>query len=186
MTDTKLLENLRTVVNSAVRDQFELLAITKSKLQNENNTYKKVEQVLWNYPKFEKVIRDKEEQILEIKEHGLKTKSKSILEYHETSGAIQGLNTTEDTIAQAVEDIQEQIIWLEKTLEKIQRALEFVKQDEYYQIIPNYYFDGVSRNQLADYYKVEVRTIARHKNRLVRMLALHLFPKETINNMMEG
>lgn len=185
MTDTKLLEQISKSVEAAIKDAFKELGIeSKVKVDNQN-AFKKTEQILWNYPMFKDVIQNKYEQIEEIKKYGVPTKSKSILEYQSGGSISQGLETTDEIISGAVNNIMEDINWLKNAIYKIDRALDSIKTDDTNNIIKRYYFDKESLNELAISLKVEASTVSKWKNKLVRKVSVYLFPKDVVSDLLE-
>lgn len=63
---------------------------------------------------------------------------------------------------------------------KLDRALSEMRSDNWYDIIVGFYFEGLSRESLADMLGVSDRTVTRHKNRLIRELTWYMFPDESV------
>lgn len=186
MNETKLLNAIYKSVYGAVNEAFNELGIeNKVKTIDSQNAFKKTEQILWNYPMFKDVIKSKVEQIEEIQEHGVQSKSKSILEYHAGSSDIKGLETTEENVQNAISSIVHDIEWLQSAIVKIENALEFVKYDACYDILERYYFNRENIADIAILYDVEPSTISKWKNKLVRKMSCHLFPKDVVGEMLE-
>lgn len=68
----------------------------------------------------------------------------------------------------------------EKFIKLVDAALETLKDDLYYEVIPMTYFEGNTREQVAEYFDTTVTTISRHKVRLVNQLTPILFSDDTI------
>lgn len=71
----------------------------------------------------------------------------------------------------------------EKTAELVKRmdeALESIIDDPYYSVIEYFYFEGYTREKIADIYNTTVTTISRNKTRLLKKLAPQLFSDEVI------
>ena len=68
----------------------------------------------------------------------------------------------------------------DKFIELIDSALDNLKDDSYYEIIPMIYFEGMTREQVAEYFDTTTTTISRHKTRLINQLTPILFSDETI------
>jgi len=66
---------------------------------------------------------------------------------------------------------------------KMNEALSTIKSDIYYGIIPMFYFDHETRENIADYYNTTVTTISRNKTRLVNQLKAILFSSDFINEI---
>lgn len=66
---------------------------------------------------------------------------------------------------------------------KMNEALGTIKSDIYYGIIPMFYFDHETRENIADYYNTTVTTISRNKTRLVNELKAILFSSDFISEL---
>lgn len=67
-----------------------------------------------------------------------------------------------------------------KLVEKINKALEAIQDDLYYDVIPMSYFKNYSREQIAEEFNTTVTTVSRNKTRLVNVLKNYLFSDDVI------
>lgn len=67
-----------------------------------------------------------------------------------------------------------------KLVKEIEDALEEITDDLYYDIIPMYYFEGKTREDVAEYFDTTVTTISRNKSRLINKLKVRLFSDDFI------
>lgn len=67
-----------------------------------------------------------------------------------------------------------------KLLAKIEEAMKTIENDPYKEAIEMFYFEGVSREEVAEYYNTSVTTISRNKTRLINKIKIILFSDETI------
>lgn len=67
-----------------------------------------------------------------------------------------------------------------KLLLKIEEAMKTIENDPYKEAIEMFYFEGVSREEVAEYYNTSVTTISRNKTRLINKIKIILFSDETI------
>lgn len=172
-------------IKSAVHEEFEKHGIGTVNKITRVDPYKRMEQILYNYKTFSDIIVEKERQIKEILENGLPERSKSILEYSPTGGSIEGIAIEEETVQSVVNALQEDIVWVKQVLERIDLALDAVENDTGYNILRAYYFDGYTIEECAKEYSINPRTVMSRKNKLVRRLAMTLFPKDMFYEMME-
>lgn len=70
--------------------------------------------------------------------------------------------------------------YTKKLVREIDMALEDIKDDIYYDIIIMSYFEGRSREYMAEYFDTTVTTISRNKNRLINKLKARLFSDDVI------
>lgn len=68
----------------------------------------------------------------------------------------------------------------QKLVSKIEDALEEIKSDIYYDIVPMIYFENRTREDIADHFNTSTKTITRNKNKLVNLLKLRLFSDDVI------
>ena len=67
-----------------------------------------------------------------------------------------------------------------KFIDIIDKALEELKDDIYYDIIPMIYFEGCSREEVAEFFDTTVTTISRNKRRLIEKLKLFIFADDVV------
>lgn len=182
MTDLELIEHIRT----AVSEEFGKLGIAERVKPTVDNPFKRVEQLLWNYHLFTGIITDKQNQIDEILVSGIPSKSKSILEYSPRGGGSSGVVLEEETVESVVSALQADIIWVQQVLKRIDLALDTVRDSADYQMMCDYYMGGHDLETLAIKYGMDRKTVASRKNKLVRQIAIHLFPKETLDELVGG
>lgn len=70
--------------------------------------------------------------------------------------------------------------YTERIVAIINAALHEINGDIYYEIIPLIYFQGETREFVAEYFNTTVTTISRNKNRLINKLKLILFSDDVI------
>lgn len=70
-----------------------------------------------------------------------------------------------------------------KLVEILDRELGVLESDLYYDIIPMIYFENCSREEVAEYFDVNERTITRNKIRLVNQLKVVLFSDDVITEL---
>ncbi len=71
----------------------------------------------------------------------------------------------------------------QKTIDIIDRALKSIEDDKYYDIIEDIFFNDVKREEIAELYNVDVKTITRNKNRLINQLKVILFSDDVIKEL---
>lgn len=76
-------------------------------------------------------------------------------------------------------DVEESEI-SKKFIARIEKAMEILDDDPYRDVISMVYFDGMTREQVAECFDTTVTTISRHKTRLIQKLTPILFSDETI------
>ena len=70
-----------------------------------------------------------------------------------------------------------------KLIDILECELEALRDDPYYEIIPMIYFENKSREEVAEYFDVNCRTVTRNKIRLVNQLKVVLFSDDVITEL---
>jgi DNA-directed RNA polymerase specialized sigma subunit len=86
-------------------------------------------------------------------------------------GAVQSLVDSVQTTVQAVA--------------LIDRCMGELKDDLYYDILPMRYFEGRTLEDIGAYLRCDHSTVSRNRNRLVRELAMRMFPDDVVSEIMK-
>lgn len=70
--------------------------------------------------------------------------------------------------------------YTEKIVKIMDKALDDIKDDLYYDIIPMIYFENQTRENIAEHFGTTVTTISRNKVRLINKLKVRLFSDDVI------
>lgn len=71
----------------------------------------------------------------------------------------------------------------EKFIAIVNSALELIKDDSYYDLIPMIYFEGRSREEVAEFFNTSTTTISRNKTRLINKLKIHIFTDDVVKEL---
>ena len=135
----------------------------KGLIKQNDNTFKNVELLLYNYEAIKDSIKEREEQIKDLKTYGIKEKSSSITTIVEN---VQKQSKSE-LIDNAIESLQQHIFRTKVFIKYIDKIIKKLEKDEYYPIIKLKYFKGKSIEEIAEILKKDSSTISRNKNRLI-------------------
>lgn len=172
-------ETKELAVETAKQTVAELMK--NNMLKNDKRTpFQKTEVLLYNYNSFLEVIKNREEQIEEIKQTGLRKHSISILPAMTSAPHENYIKSEDEKIDEKIAEIQFSISVTKKFISIIDRELEFLKNEKYFDIIRLKYFEGKTHDEIADYFKCDVKTVSRQKNNLISKLQVRLFSDETI------
>ncbi len=146
---------------------------------NDTNAHKKTEILLYNYNKFKTAIDEKLEQIQCIQAEGIAKKSKSITSCSTTFE----FKSDDDKADEKIQSLEAAIVKTNDYIKMIDAALSKISNDPYFNVISMKYFEGMTREQIAEEYNVDVSTISRNKNRLINILKITLFLDDSILEM---
>lgn len=73
--------------------------------------------------------------------------------------------------------------YTKKLCQKIETALKTIQNDYYYEIIALYYFEQMTREEVAERFNTSETTISRNKRRLIDNLSAVLFSDDLIYDL---
>lgn len=144
---------------------------------SEKSAYQQTEALLYNYMNFKKIIAQKEQEIEDIKKYGVLQGGSAVVMYGgNKSGKPQGIVLDEERKASAISNIEKSLVPVVEAVEFIDKNMVSLKHDPYYNILTMRYFEGRTQEDIAVEFGCTQQNIAHHKSRLVRELALIMFP----------
>lgn len=179
--DEIISETIESTVKATV-DELQKRNLVKKKVIN---TFKKTEQLLYNYNAFMDVVKDKKEMIEQIQNVGLSKRSGSFIPMPEDTG-FKVIKSEEEKENEAIETLENSIETTERFIKLIDNALDTISDDPYFEVISMYYLDGMKYAEIANKwtYAVDESTLCRNKNRLVKKLSIYLFSDEVIRELL--
>ena len=173
----EILKIVKKSVDEAVKRSVEAIMKANEEIEaGQRNYFKETERLLYSLPALRLKVAQDEEDL----QNGLilpKERSRDIIRPSKSSGS------SYDPWDRAEQYIQQRIESMERTkreIQRIERALETIEDDEYYDIIPMKYFDCLPVPEIAERLNCDERTFYRHKNRLINKLKIILFGADAL------
>lgn len=151
-------------------------------LKDNKSAFQKTEILLYNYNNFKEALENKYKQIDTIMIAGSNRKSSSITTY--SSNSVMESKLEEERAEEQIAKIEQAITVTKNFIKMIDDAVKKLKEDPYYDIIRLKYFEDKSREEMAEYFDVDVKTITRNKNRLINRLKIEIFSSEAVIEML--
>lgn len=175
---TKIIEQTAQTTAEKVVLEFQKKGMLKDSKQS---AFQKTEILLYNYNNFQDAIKEKKLQIKEVKSHGLKQKSKSITSYSSGNSFID--RDYDEAEEEKIKQLESSIKITKNLISVIDKSLEKLHEDTYYDIIKLKYFEKKKGDEIAEYFNVETSTVSRNKNRLINVLKIYLFSDDVVNEL---
>lgn len=176
--------DLKDIIKETVKATILELGIGKVQHKEERTAFQKTELLLWNYNSFKRVIKEKEQEIDDLRKYGVPHKGGAVHTYT-GDNTVHGLATVEETVDNAVHTVQSSVQEIMSVINMIDSAMHSVKNDEFYPILELRYFNGMSQSEIANVLNCTQQNISYHKNRLVRELSLRIFPDEVAKELLQ-
>lgn len=171
------MSNTDKIIETAVNKAIEILR-QKNMIKLPLNSYQKTELLLRNYKHFKNVIINKDKKIAEIRAEGIVKKGHS----GETKGSFTYVSELE-RIEDKIERFERKLIKMMDSIEMLEKALEKIKKDNYYEIIELYYFENKSRMEISEELCVDPATVSRNRKRLIDILKSDIFPDDFLDEI---
>lgn len=178
----ELLNLISCTVQKAVDNCILELKRQNLVVEGKQSPFQKTETLLFNYNNFKAVIKDKEEEINELRQYGMRKKSTSITSFSGNTGLIE-VKSDAEKVEEKIEMIEFSISTTRSFIRIIEDAVDALKDDPYYDLIAMRYFEGCSQEEIAEHFDCDVRTVRRNKNRLINLLQIRLFSDEVIRQI---
>lgn len=183
MQKQEMLEFAEIVAQAVVKAISQTDGGKAAQSKPEKSAYAKTEALLYNYRGFQKIIAERKLEIEEIRKYGA-PKSCAVTEFVQKGGMPHGLVLTEESVEAAVRNVERSVEGTVQAIALIDKCMAALKNDPYYMILEYRYFEGRTQEDIAMIYGVSQVTISNNKNRLVRELAMRLFPNQVIDEML--
>jgi len=153
--------------------------------KQEKTAYQKTEQLLFNYNGFKRIIQERQQEIIDLRTYGVPQKVTATIggERVQTSRSNVGIVLPEDAVEDAVRTVERSVEGTVQAIALIDKCMAALKNDPYYKILEMRYFEGRTQEDIALTFGCSQVTISNNKSRLVRELAMRLFPNQVIDEM---
>lgn len=170
----KLTKEVQACIDETVDHVIRTLK-SNSLLKHGMSYYKRTELLLYNYSKLKLAVEQKQEDINYIEQNGLPEKSKSITFYSSSGGSI----SAGDRYLELIEKYRVEKAETERDVQRIENALDKIKDDKYYKIVELKYIKQECKtdDELADKLEKDRSTITRNRSRIINSIKIILFPE---------
>jgi RNA polymerase sigma factor (sigma-70 family) len=178
-------ELVATAVVNALEKKGIINPVTP-KPKTEKTAYQKTEQLLFNYNGFKRIVAEKQQEIADLRMYGVPQKSGCAGggERVQTSRTVQGIVLPEESVENAVRAVEASVQGTVQAIALIDKCMAALKGDPYYRILEMRYFEGRTQEDIALELNCSQVTISKNKSRLVKDLAMRLFPNQVIEEYM--
>ena len=170
----RMEEIIRRTFKETLEEALE--ALNEKQRSYDRNYFKDTEKLLYAYPALILQVKEIERDIEDLKKEGYTGRSKDVVLMRSSSNL-----SRDDIQAQKIEDRMAGLERTKREIIRIERALERVKDDPGYQIIEMKYFKEMTNEEIAEKVDYSVRTVIRHKNRLINKLKIFFFGADALD-----
>ncbi len=172
----EVLKIINKTVDEAVKKAAEAIKKANEEADvTQRNYFKETERLLYSLPALRlKVAQDEED--LQNNQIVMKRKSVDIIRF----SGMGSSGNLHDPEADYIESRKASMERTKREIQRIDRALETIQEDQYYEIIPMKYWDLMQPAEIAERLGCDERTFYRHRNRLVNKLKIILFGADAL------
>lgn len=180
-------QELIEIISATVRETVVQLGLGNPKPKiAEKTAYAKTEALLYNYNDFKRIINERMLEIDDLRKYGVPKKAKDITAYNATGGGmVKGIVLEEESVEDAVRKIEHSIASMQEAITLLDSCMSKLKSDPYYKILEYRYIEGRTQEDIAGILNCSQVTISKNKNRLVKELAMRLFPSQFASEMIQ-
>lgn len=169
--------------NEIVKKVLEELK-NKKLLKNPKSSYKSTEKILYSLNVLPEAIKliDEEVKKLEEEAKGITiptAKSNSLILNERNNTYVYG----DETLETRISELKQISVKAKSQIRLVKSALKKIENDKYYDIIPMYYFEEKTIEEIAEECEWAVGTVSKHKKRLMNDLKVYVFPDTFIEEL---
>jgi len=169
--------------NEIVKKVLEELK-NKKLLKNPKSSYKSTEKILYSLNVLPEAIKLIDEEVKKLEEEvkGIaipKAKSNSLILNERNNTYVYG----DETLETRISELKQISVKAKSQIRLVKSALKKIENDKYYDIIPMYYFEEKTIEEIAEECEWAVGTVSKHKKRLMNDLKVYVFPDTFIEEL---
>lgn len=151
------------------------------KTEKQLTPFQKTEKLLSELSLLKGAIDSKNMLIEDLKKEGISIqKKKTEVNVQASKIYLSELEKVENRI----EKLKEEIVRIENVVNMVERALDTIRNNKYYDIIEMKYFDELTFEHISEKLDISVITAKRYKNKMIRQLQLVIFSDDVIKNIL--
>lgn len=151
------------------------------KTEKQLTPFQKTEKLLSELSLLKGAIDSKNMLIEDLKKEGISIqKKKTEVNVQASKVYLSELEKVENKI----EKLQEEIARIKNVVNMVERALDTIRNNKYYDIIEMKYFDELTFEHISEKLNISVITAKRYKNKMIRQLQLVIFSDDVIKNIL--
>lgn len=169
--------------NEIVKKVLEELK-NKNLLKNPKSSFKSTEKMLYSLSVLPEAIKLLKEEIKELEEESkdiprITAKSNTLVLNEREATYVYG----DETLETRISELKQVVAKVNSRIRIVNNALDKIKDDKWYDIIPMYYFDRNTIESIAEELDCSVSTISDNKKRLMNKLKVYIFPDVFMEEM---
>jgi RNA polymerase sigma factor (sigma-70 family) len=173
----EIKEIVRKSVEREVKRSIEAIIRAKQEFDaRQRNYFKETERLLYSLPALKLKVAQDEEDL----KNGLVLPPEKSRDIVKPSQGRYRMHDPDEREERYIEQRKESMERTKREIQRIERALETIQDDEYFDIIPMKYWDALPPVEIAERLNCDERTYYRHKNRLINKLKIILFGAEAL------
>lgn len=148
------------------------------------SSYKSTEKVLYSLNILPGAVKLIEEEVKKLEKESLsipktKTKSNTLILNEKEGTYVYG----DETLETRISELKQIIIKTRSQIRLVRSALDKIKDNKYYDIIPKYYFEGKTLEKIAEELNCSYGAIYKNKQKLMDKLKVYIFPDTFIKEL---
>lgn len=144
----------------------------------------KTETLLYNYRGLKRIVQEKEQEIVEIQTYGVPTSCGIVEEPVQKSRVQTGIVLPEESVESAVRSIRASMQDALKAISMVEKGMKALESDPYYKVLEYQYFECRTQEEIARLLGCSQVTVSKNKNRLLRELAMRMFPEQAVQELL--
>lgn len=156
---------------------------SKKLINTTKSAYKSTEKLLYSYTALPEAIKLLDDQVRELKTHLPKINSKIKSSHIVLNEKNKKYTYGDETLESRINELRQISLVTKSHVRLLNKALKKIEDDKYYRIIPLFYFERNTIENIAEILNCSVGSISENKKKLINKLKVFLFPDAFIKEL---
>lgn len=178
MIDEIQKENM--LIKKTTETVFDVLRKNGFEIKEKKSVFQRTEQLLYLIPKLKEAINHNKQKIKDLQNYGIDKKGGAV---HVVPSSTPLKLDEDEIIDKEVSKLKQRNHVINSQIKWVNEILLTLSNDKYYDLIKLKYYDNKTREEIAEYFACDVKTVSRNRNRIINNLKGLFFPKDSIDEL---
>ncbi len=171
---------MEEVIKISSNNVFEILRKNGFEIKEKRSIFKRTEQLLYLLPDLKKAINHNNRKIKDLEKYGISKKQSAI---HIIPDNVPPKEDENDIIKREISKLKQRNYIIDTQLKWANDIIQTLNTDKFYELINLKYRDGKTREEIAEYFNCDVKTVTRNKDRIINYLGKLFFANDSLNEL---
>lgn len=168
------------LIKKTIENVFDILRKNGFEIKEKKSTFQRTEQLLYLVPQLKEAVKHNKQKIKDLENFGIDKKSNAV---HVVPTVAPLKQDETEMIDKEVLKLNQRNHIINTQIKWVNSVIHTISNDKYYDLIKLKYYDNKTREEIAEYFECDVKTISRNRNRIINHIKGMLFPNDSVDEL---